>query len=118
MPWEIQHILKGAQVGVFQHELFELRFRKDFQMLECLVLLMDFFNDLQLVCFYFLLFCSWNCQILLISTFINPLIEYQVCIAASLKQSICILVALVIKLSIVIIVMLLLLTSKAFFLQI
>lgn len=49
MPWEIQHILKGAQIDVFQHELFELRFRKDFQMLERLVLLMDFFNDLQFI---------------------------------------------------------------------
>ena len=46
MSREIQHILKGAQLDVFQHELLELRFRKDFQMLEGLVLFVDFFDDL------------------------------------------------------------------------
>ena len=46
MSREIQHILEGAQLDVFQHELLKLRFRKDFQMLEGLVLFVDFFDDL------------------------------------------------------------------------
>lgn len=113
LGWEVKHFLEGAEVDVVEHELDKIVVGEDLEVLEGLVLLVDFPEDLLLVLGWFvhrigLLLFSRLFHLLF---WIHPLIEDQVRVCTPLKHPDLIVSA-------IIVVIPLLLAAKAFFLEV